>query len=1122
MTYYRPLHVFPLPPTPYDPQPWPTALTVDPTSDLLWVGSSSGLVSALCSPLSLHRNVQFPVVSTPPGMYRLPINEEVKEIRMTERDVWTLTLGGMTGRKRGGQPKWIVEDKLKTLNTMTPNPINSHEVLAGGSGQMLLANASRGEVVRYYDTPSPTVKLFSQARNVVCASLSGQVNILDPRTGFKPMVGSKPFQAHTGGLSGADLQGNLVATWGWTHRQGHPLSDTFVRVYDVRTLRSLPPVTFPEGAAFCLLHPTDPMKMVVTSQQGFMQNVDTSQGPQSTTFQPLNVGSFVTSMALSPMGDYLVFGEGNGNLHLWTTHDISEHAPRSEDGQWYLPPFNGFDGTTPEWPDDAEPPPMILWTDDTPLNLVGMPVYTEPLLSNFPPADYATDYSPFYNSLEPIPDNIQAKLHLQDGTLWARLGPEDKGISRLKLRPIAGGPTAAKHRRDRRQSAPRFRSERRTKDNVFFEDDEEVDLDTVPKYFKKVEIKYSKFGVEDFDFAYYNDTSFSGLETDILNSYTNALLQALHYTIPVRAVAKAHICVDCKKEHCLLCEAGFLFRMLEDAKGINCQASNFSRAFSATPQAVALGLLEENTSSKSTSAYGNMIQNFNRWLLSTFSTESIVEGKTFDLLPKTLADLSLGDRNNVDGPNSVMSAIDQIVGVKVRTTSTCAACGYVTERDSTLQAVDLQYPKNSDDVSFSEILASSVSRDTLHKASCLNCKQFARLNISRRLAHGITSLPPVLSVNAKVTSPAIFDIWKDHPDQEPFLPTVLSIIVGSDGDMFAGDGPEAVAYQLRSLVIQVQDTLDAPSHLVAFAKIDADDDSDGGWVMFNDFVVRPISEETVFSFPADWKTPAVCIFERVDVNQSLDLSVLPKTLDLRSLLDDVSMARHRRDDEIKHVILSPDEMPKPGTTIAIDAEFVLLQPEEMEFRSDGTKNVLRPSHMSLARVSVLRGEGQKETIPFIDDYIHTKEVVVDYLTEFSGIQSGDLDPELSPHTLVPLKVAYKKLRLLVDMGCVFVGHGLAKDFRTINIFVPPSQVMDTVNLFVLPKRQRKLSLRFLSWYLLQKDIQTSTHDSIEDAEYALLLYKLYRKYQKAGKFEELMEDIFSNGAKYVSFLLILI
>lgn len=39
----------------------------------------------------------------------------------------------------------------------------------------------------------------------------------------------------------------------------------------------------------------------------------------------------------------------------------------------------------------------------------------------------------------------------------------------------------------------------------------------------------------------------------------------------------------------------------------------------------------------------------------------------------------------------------------------------------------------------------------------------------------------------------------------------------------------------------------------------------------------------------------------------------------------------------------------------------------------------------------------------------------------------------SHHTLVPGKVAYKKLRLLVDLGCVFIGHGLNKDFRIISM-----------------------------------------------------------------------------------------
>jgi hypothetical protein len=61
---------------------------------------------------------------------------------------------------------------------------------------------------------------------------------------------------------------------------------------------------------------------------------------------------------------------------------------------------------------------------------------------------------------------------------------------------------------------------------------------------------------------------------------------------------------------------------------------------------------------------------------------------------------------------------------------------------------------------------------------------------------------------------------------------------------------------------------------------------------------------------------------------------------------------------------------------------------ETEIRSDGTNRIIRPSRYNLARVSVVRGEGDKEGIPFIDDYICTHEPIFDYLTEFSGIQGS--------------------------------------------------------------------------------------------------------------------------------------
>jgi PAB-dependent poly(A)-specific ribonuclease subunit 2 len=97
--------------------------------------------------------------------------------------------------------------------------------------------------------------------------------------------------------------------------------------------------------------------------------------------------------------------------------------------------------------------------------------------------------------------------------------------------------------------------------------------------------------------------------------------------------------------------------------------------------------------------------------------------------------------------------------------------------------------------------------------------------------------------------------------------------------------------------------------------------------------------------------------------------------------------RNASDEPLSFQILSQDEMPKAGKLISIDAEFVALSQEETEIRSDGTKSVIRPSRRGLARVSVLRGEnGDLEGVPFIDDYIANSEPIVDYLTEYSGIE----------------------------------------------------------------------------------------------------------------------------------------
>lgn len=205
------------------------------------------------------------------------------------------------------------------------------------------------------------------------------------------------------------------------------------------------------------------------------------------------------------------------------------------------------------------------------------------------------------------------------------------------------------------------------------------------------------------------------------------------------------------------------------------------------------------------------------------------------------------------------------------------------------------------------------------------------------------------------------------------------------------------------------------------------------------------------------------------------------------------------------------ERPGPGTIVAIDTEFVALKQPEIEMNSEGEMETIRPMTHALARVSVVRSQGLDEGLPFIDDYIIIKEPVVDYLTLYSGITRGDLDPRTSVHTLVPLKQAFKKLWVLLILGCKFLGHGLKQDFRVINIQVPKAQIIDTIDLFFLKTRLRKLSLAFLAWCVLKENIQLETHDSIEDARTALKLYRKFLEYEDAGILETQLQEIYREG-----------
>lgn len=88
----------------------------------------------------------------------------------------------------------------------------------------------------------------------------------------------------------------------------------------------------------------------------------------------------------------------------------------------------------------------------------------------------------------------------------------------------------------------------------------------------------------------------------------------------------------------------------------------------------------------------------------------------------------------------------------------------------------------------------------------------------------------------------------------------------------------------------------------------------------------------------------------------------------------------------------------------------------------------------------------------------------------------------------------------------------------IDIFVPADRVLDTVDIYFIQERQRRLSLRFLSYLVLKEEIQIDTHDSIEDARAALLLYQTAEEKKKSDPtaLNDLIQWVYSEGKKLVS------
>ncbi|OQR98814.1 hypothetical protein ACHHYP_07866 [Achlya hypogyna] len=413
-----------------------------------------------------------------------------------------------------------------------------------------------------------------------------------------------------------------------------------------------------------------------------------------------------------------------------------------------------------------------------------------------------------------------------------------------------------------------------------------------------------------------------------------------------------------------------------------------------------------------------------------------------------------------------------------------------------LERVTLQYPEVASgaarDASFGDVLQASLQElpaDTLclqtGVGSWLGQDDIKELWATEK-ATGASWVPTQFRVRlvdgAVVVEEPSGDDWAPSPD-DFVLAGVAAAVVRDLGKSHLVSGPNA---HLIAHILGPETPNKAPEE---------------NWFLFNDFSVTPTVALDAVAFHVPWKYPSVLVYRRRATLQGGSTALEPAVAIPSSVFHAPAVGVGSAEP------LDVATLPQRGDRVAIDTEFVIVEMEEATLQTDGTRIVTKESRQALARVSLIHGE---TNVVFVDDYILSSEPVVDYLTRFSGLVADDLNPAVSRHHVVPLKAAYMKLRYLVDRGCLFVGHGLGKDFRIVNLFVPPDQVIDTVELYQQPN-MRKIALRFLVVYLFKAHIQLETHDSIEDARAALMLHNKYRELMTKNEFERTLMEIYAAG-----------
>ncbi|CAO4369998.1 unnamed protein product [Caenorhabditis nigoni] len=1069
-----------------------SSIKFDPYEELFWTGSATGKVASWLPTNHFSRYTAF-AISRHSGVHH---------IEPTENAIFTLTSTNLRATSRQGVPLGTYTPKtMQNMVSLHRLPGSSTFVLGGFDNKLIIYDFAKEKEIRTTDLESDETGIIIRynGTNTFTADSLGRIHVKNPKN-FETV---RIITCHSDKVLDFDVQGHHLVTCGLSLQSKH--SEKFIKVYDLRMYKHVSPISMNHCPQFVRFMPSYCDRLAVVYQTCFNRDQIDVQ-PNAWTNYPAGVRmldmmspvtssiefsmdtAIITSFDYSSTKNFLAVGNSMGMVNLFTDRDQPLVNENSKDTIFALPPVQ---------------PPVSFVIDDVSHSVGSIPI-------PFPQEDLVSNWPSELTQIVHRPRKPPSEMKNAKSIHYALQITNPRIHTNLKLFNIV----------------PYFL------DHEFIEipSDQKVMESPIPVSIEKVKVSklYKKRAppviqganrrrkttddtVECYKWNVIRHVTMQS--THAMNLVANAVVQVVYYMTSLRNIVLQHICLN---DSCITCELHFLFTAFPSKIGLEEGIVTMNLAWALARNGVSLKtggvlsaiqqvtrtILDDMTVKDSDDS--TVVTKFDRHLrcVRCQKVQNVEQG-TVSFLTLNYASIQqasfcqLVEKSLHLGPDS---GERQCEDCKEKTRMECKRkireLSPVLLIDTNTSSVDyLEFwqrqlaADESRPVSFGEF--GRVPESPLEKKQC-RYGEACRDQRSCKYGHGLIDW-------AAEQTKLLDDIdgfgWKHYLPSRISAKVCDGIVRLSDiSDVPNYEEPGAVIYELDAMISLIgngqQDVVwTHPVTLLRESPV-----ASTAWTLINEQLVSRLHDHEARHLDARWKLPAFIGYRQ----KGYEVAITERNVSDELFFAENNVALCPNDSAAVKAI---DELPKKGDLVGLDAEFIRIKTNLLEFNGKSVQT------KALGRASCLDVTGEKI---IFDDHIKLDEdvEVVDYLTKFSGIVESDLSPQTSDKYLTTHKRLMLRMHVLIQRGVVFVGHAVHNDFAVINVHIAEPQIIDTVNLWRLGA-QRMLSLQFLVREVLGESIQEFSHDSVVDARYTLKLYHKYLEMKENGIFGPEMRRMYA-------------